>query len=198
MCRACTKSPETLGHVLSSCGYHAWGLYKARHDRVLYQLTKAIAESLGLEVPKALRAPGGEIKGGVIGPPGRRIVIDQTIPTDRQTPDRRPDLVVKVRSKKRAAIFEVACAWDPLVATRERQKRTKYLELAADLAHQWPGYRIEVIPVVVGDLGIIGNLKNHLTRSGLLDDTAIKRVMKEMQTEVLCGAVRIIKRHMTT
>ena len=69
-------------------------IYKERHDRVLYQLVRAVSDNLGLKIPKQLRAPGGKIAPGVMG------------------------------------------------------------TVRADLSHQWPGYRIEVILVVVGDLGL--------------------------------------------
>ena len=88
-------------------------------------------------------------------------------------------------------IFEVACAWEPTVTERENQ------ELAADLSHQWPGYRIEVILVVVGDLGLITNMRKHLKKSHIFREIEISRLMSDVLREVLCSAVRIIKRHMT-
>lgn len=47
----------------------------------------------------------------------------------------------------------MACAWEPLIQEREREKKNKYQELAADLAKQWPGFKISVTLVVLGDLG---------------------------------------------
>ena len=43
-------------------------------------------------------------------------------------------MVVRMTAEKRIVVFEVACAWDRLVAEREREKMRKYEELAADLA----------------------------------------------------------------
>ena len=37
-CQVCHGSPETVGHVLSSCEPLLWTLYKQHRDRVLYQL----------------------------------------------------------------------------------------------------------------------------------------------------------------
>ena len=166
-------------------------IYKERHDRVLYQLVRAVSDNLGLKVPKQLRAPG------VMGTSAKRLIIDQSLLTDREISDRRPDLVVRLTSQRRVVIFEVACAWEPTVTERENQKRRKYQELAADLSHQWPGYRIEVIPVVVGDLGLITNMRKLLKKSHIFREKEISRLMSDVQREVLCSAVRIIKRHMT-
>ena len=131
-----------------------------------------------------------------MGTATKRILIDQAIPTDKTLEHRRPDLTVRLAGERRVVIFEVACAWDPLVGTREKEKRAKYQELAADLVNQWPGFRAVVIPVVIGDLGVIESLRKHLKRSRLLSDVAIQRFMAEAQRETLCSAVRLIKRHL--
>ena len=168
-------------------------IYKERHDRVLYQLVRALSDNLGLKVPKQLRAPGGKIAPGVMGTSVKRLIIDQTLLTDREIFDRRPDLVVRLRIQRRVVIFEVACAWEPTITDRENQKRRKYQELGADLLHQWPSYRIEVIPVVVGDLGLITNMRRYLLNSHIFREKEISRLMSDVKREVLCSAVRIIK-----
>ena len=52
-CRACGAAPETIGHVLSKCPFHEWGLMKERHDRVLYLLVRAVLGAGSLPVPGA-------------------------------------------------------------------------------------------------------------------------------------------------
>ena len=47
--------------------------------------------------------------------------------------------------------MDVDCAWDPLV--KEQKDESKYQELAADLAVQNVGWRVLVVPVVVGNWG---------------------------------------------
>ena len=45
--------------------------------------------------------------------------------------------------------FEVACAWDPLVGTREQEKRAKYQQLySRNLSVAWIDYRkaFDLIP----------------------------------------------------
>ena len=46
-------------------------------------------------------------------------------------------------------------AWEPTVAHHEKQKRAKYEALAADMATQWKNYRVAMIPLVIGSLGLI-------------------------------------------
>ncbi len=50
-CRLCRKERETIGHILSYCPEHVWGLIKDRHDKMVYQLTREIVRTLGLQIP---------------------------------------------------------------------------------------------------------------------------------------------------
>ncbi len=156
-CRVCGTDVETIEHILGFCDGYLWGLYKERHDRILFLLVKAVMKSLGLTVPKAMSASGGVAAAGVWGPKGKQILVDQLIPTKRLIKERKPDLIVKLAKEKRVAIMEVACATEIIVEKREQQKLQKYQELAADMAKQMPGFTIRVTPVVIGNLGLIRN-----------------------------------------
>lgn len=74
----------------------------------------------------------------------------------------------------------------------------KYQELAADLACQWKGFQVQVIPIVIGDLGLIVGLREHLRKAKILNEGEIDQLIREAQREALCSAVRIIRRHMAT
>lgn len=193
-CRRC-EAQETVGHIASSCQQYNWSLYKTRHDRVLYQLAKAIAGSLGLKIPSALRGPGGVLKPGVLGVGGKKMLIDQVVPTARRVEHSRPDMVVRLDKDRR---IDVACAWDTSVKARKKEKIDRYVELAADLANQHAGYRVVTVPVVCGDLGTIETLREDLRKSKLLTEAQITALMLEAQLETLCGTIRILKSHLAT
>ena len=188
-CRVCREHPEMLGHILSRCPGHAWALHKERHDQVLFVLVRAITEKHGLA--------RGLVKPGVVGDSRVKMLVDQRVPTGRHVTENRPDLIVRLREGKRIIVLEVACAWDPLVVKRELEKRNKYARLKADLAKQWPGYTVVVIPVVVGDLGIVSDLREHLRRAKLLTGQEIWKLAVQAQRITLTSAVQIIKQHMT-
>ncbi len=195
-CRVCGTDVETIEHILGFCDGYLWGLYKERHDRILYLLVKAVMKSLGLTIPRAMSASGGVAAAGVWGPKGKQILVDQLIPTKRLIKERKPDLIVKLAEEKRVAIMEVACATEIVVERREQQKLQKYQELAADMAKQMPGYTIRVTPVVIGNLGLIRGLKEYLTKSQVMTDAAVHEFMGHAQREAICAAVKTIKRHM--
>ena len=196
-CRVCWEGDETIGHIMSSCKPHMWSLYKERHDRVIYQLLKAFAKKLEVVVP-------GFIKWGVDGWHGvaalegarAKIAVDLSVPTDRQLSDRRPDLILYLKGERKIVILEGAVAWEPLLAERERQKADKYRELAVDLATQHPGWRVVVVPIVVGCLGTLRNLRHNLYGLGLLTRREVDRLAKKIQFESLCSGVRLLRRHL--
>lgn len=43
----------------------------------------------------------------------------------------------------------------------QREGGPEEMKIPADLAHQWRGYKISVVPVVLGDLGLIVGLRDH-------------------------------------
>lgn len=189
-CRLCGKHAETVGHLLSKCPVLEFREYKRRHDCVLFLLVRAITESMKMKIPENLKCPGGGVRSGVIDGGKVIMLVDQCIPTDRQITERRPDLVVRMGGERKIVVYEVACAWDRIVEQREREKQAKYGDLAADLARQWQGYRVVVIPVVIGDLC---NLRRQMKKGKLLNTQEIERFAAEAQREVLCWAVKILK-----
>jgi len=84
-----------ISHILTSCEAHLWSLIKERHDLVVYQLVLALARSQGLTVPNSWgwRAQGWQGV-GVLEDDRTKIVVDVSMPTDRELTSRRPDIVV--------------------------------------------------------------------------------------------------------
>lgn len=114
-----------------------------------------------------------------------KLCVDVSVPTDRQMKERRPDLIVFAKTEKRITIFDVACASEPLLIEREDEKRGKYQELARDLATQWSGWKTNVVPLVVGDLGMLAGFRKDLKGTGLLISKEVSFLARNCQFEVL-------------
>ena len=56
-----------------------------------------------------------------------------------------------------------------MLSEQTEEKRQKYQKLAADLAKQWPGFRVKVIQIVIGTLGLVTDLRSQLESADLLD-----------------------------
>ena len=194
ICRVCKEAPETVGHLLSACKPMNFTVHKERHDRVLYQVVRALSKRWGLTMPDSLRW-GTEGWNGVacLENSDVKLAIDVSVPTDRELTARRPDLISYSKGDKRIHIFDVAVAWEPLLPEREAEKRGKYQELARDLATQYPGWRTSVHPLVLGSLGSLRGFRSEWVDTGLLGKTDVDRLAKDCQFEVVCSAVRILR-----
>ena len=63
-----------------------------------------------------------------------------------------------MKEVQRIVILECAVVWK-LLLEEECEKFYKYKELAADLAIQHHGWRVVVVPMVVGSLGTLRSLR---------------------------------------
>ena len=106
------------------------------------------------------------------------IKVDLSIPTDRQLTSRRPDIVLHLKDTNRIVILECAVTWEPLLEERECEKFHKYQDLAADLATQYPGSRVTVIPIAVGSLGTLRNLRENLNSLAIFTRREVDNLAK--------------------
>ena len=122
--------------------------------------------------------------------------VDTTNPTDKRVPACRPDLVVRMMEPPgKVYIFDVACPWEGGVTDREREKYNKYQPLAAELAKQWTA-EVEVIPVVIGVLGLVKGTERQLRKVHFLTGTEIESLLATAQRETLVCSIRILKQHL--
>ena len=108
------------------CEILQWSLYKARHDKILYQVVLMLSEVYKISLPKSMTwtltrwSRMGMLEGN-----GVKLKVDLSIPTDWVLTERRPDLIALFSETSRMVVMEVACAWDPLVREREEEEVSK-------------------------------------------------------------------------
>ena len=125
------------------------------------------------------------------------MVVDRPIVTEGEVAHYRTDMAVFQRD--RVTLIEVAMAWDPIVAEREREKRIKNQGLAADIAGQYDATKpVHVCTVVIGALGTVCQMGYNLVHSTLLEADDVWRLAGSIQRSVLIRAVQIMKRHLAS
>ena len=67
---------------------------------------------------------------------------------------RHPDIFLRDKMNRHLYLIEMAVAWDSIQEETRTEKQSKYGELRADLRTQFPGYHMNLVPVVIGGLGI--------------------------------------------
>ena len=187
LCRMCGKAAESVGHLASGCSVLAGREYRRRHDRmglrVYWELCRAngikCARNWYEEVPDEVRVK----EGGTV-----EIWWDRGVQTTKALDHNRPDVVVVDRALKRWTLVDFAVPWDRNVATKETEKLTKYAALAVDI-RKLHGVSTQVIPIVVGSLGIVtAKLPQYLKTLGIPD------VLGGLQTSAIIGTTIILRK----
>ena len=93
------------------------------------------------------------------------------------------------RWKRKCKIIDIAIPGDSKVAEKEREKVEKYQDLKREVARIWSMRKVEVIPVVVGALGMITkNLDKWIEKIG------IKIKAEHIQETAILGTARILRK----
>ena len=66
-----------------------------------------------------------------------------------------PVLVVVKKENNRAIIINIVSPWDHRVYEKEDEKIEKYQDLKRQIGRLWGIRHLEVVPVVVGALGVV-------------------------------------------
>ena len=118
-----------------------------------------------------------------------KILWDFTIQCDHLIQSRRPDIVVVEKRKKGCKIIDIAVPNDVRVGNKEQEKVEKYQDLRREIATLWGMKKTEVIPIVVGALGMFSKkLDMWIKKIGINIKT------EALQKSTLLGTARILRR----
>ena len=92
---------------------------------------------------------------GVVENEKCKILWDMTIQCDHVIEARRRDIVVVEKENNKAIIVDLASPWDHRVYEIE-----KYQDLKREIGRLWGIRHLEVVPVVVGTLGVVSKRLN--------------------------------------
>ena len=186
-CRMCGDHPETVGHLVSACTKLAQTEYRRRHDkmglRVYWEVCGVYgvkrSERWHLEVPDGVRKSDD----GMV-----EIWWDQTVITPTKFVANRPDMMIVDRRSKEWFMVDFSVPYDPNVAKKEEEKISKYKDLAAEVARM-NAVRVEVVPIVVGALGVVS--KDLLSWLKVL---RVGDVVGGLQTAAVIGTAAILRK----
>ena len=192
-CHQCGEGIETVRHILSQCRPKGFNLYMERHDHTLLVVYHDLCKHYGCEVmPRWWELEPLPVRENQ----HTKILWDVPIPTVKEIVARRPDVFLQDKGNRWLYLIEMVVAWDSLQVERRAEKLSKYGELCADRRRQFPGYCLDVVPVVIGVLGMV---THHLV--GVLGrlPTAAKTEsqIEGMQCSVLCSSMRILRSHLS-
>ena len=184
-------------HLVAGCTKLAKSEYLTRHNRALMFLAVVWAKQQELVVQEAIWYKQRWDRGTVLDNDKAKLVWDFELQLRKTTTERRPDLILELKTDKKIWICDMACPQRNNIGAKRTEKLTKYRQLAFETRERRPGYEIYVIPVVVGALGCgIKVLKVDLMKifnnNKLLDE-----VVAMMQKTVLMDSESIVRRVMS-
>ena len=181
-CRFCNQQSEEVAHLLGGCTSTPYELTKRRHDDVVRDIIKITNRHLGLNarIPKTETVTHREWE-------NKRFLVQ----TDRRflIPNELnilPDIVVVDKKRKLLQIFKIAVTTDSLVSAKAKEKYDKYNSVVPKIQTLHPGFVIEVIPIIIGQLGIV-------TESSLLSLRRFIAILKAYKEELNEGKPRLHK-----
>ena len=165
--------------------------YRKRHDRMGLRVYWELLVKYGFERSEKWYQ---EVPDPVRITSDRRYEIrwDQTIPTARKLDHNKPDVVMIDHVEKKWILIDFSVPFDGNVAKKEDEKKTNYTELARSVAAEH-NVRVEIIPIVVGALGVVTkDLEEYLKKLEIRD------VIGGLQTAALIGTAAILKKVLST
>ncbi|KAG6455661.1 hypothetical protein O3G_MSEX009336 [Manduca sexta] len=191
ICRACHRPGESIRHVISGCSYLANGEYLHRHNLVAKIIHQQITLRYGLvssEVPYYQYIPQPVLEND-----HATLYWDRSIITDRTIVANKPDIVIVDRLSRRAILVDVTIPHDDNLVKAEKDKMSKYLDLAHEVTDMWDVDSTIIVPIVVSAHGLIPkSLDQHLRKLSIG-----RWVGGQMQKAVLLDTARIVRRFLT-
>ena len=186
LCRMCNQKGETINHILSECKMLAQKEYKRRHDNIARLVHWKLCCKYDMSRGEKWYEHQPE---GVVENEKCKILWDMTIQCDHVIEARRPDIVVVEKENNKAIIVDIASPWDHRVYEKEGEKIEKYQDLKREIGRLWGIRHLEVVPVVVGALGVVSKRLD-----AWLEKLGVTIRMGLLQKTALLGTARILRK----
>ena len=112
----------------------------------------------------------------------------------KTTTARRPDLILEDKEQMKIWVCDMACPQQRNIEMKRLEKLTKYKQLAFEIRERRPGYKILIVPIVIGALG--GGMKHAMSDLGKIfsNDELLKETLCEMQKTILMDSETTIRK----
>ena len=168
LCRLCKAKTETVAHIIGCCPVLTGSAITRRHDKMGSRIHWELCKKYGVEcssrwyehIPQAVSR---DATGDII------IYWNQHIQTATPVYHNKPDVVVANAKAKLWTIIDFAVPLDHNIVLKEGEKLDNYAKLAQEVRKTY-GVSTEIIPIVVGALGMIPTrLPEYVQKLGIPD-----------------------------
>lgn len=193
-CRLCKKYDETVQHLLAGCEILAGAEYLRRHNNALMVLAVRWAVERGLLPDNTVWYTVRWEKGQVLKGNGFKLCWDFEYRMRKTSSARRPDLTLEDEKERKIWIVDMSCPQEQNIEEATRTKLQKYQQLVFEIRERRSGYRVEVVPVIIGCLG--GGIEKATTavKKIIGDEESVIGIISTMQRTVLFEGETIIRK----
>jgi hypothetical protein len=193
-CRLCGEMDETVVHLLSGCTVLAGKEYLTRHNNALKVVVNEWMKQEGM-IPADISWYKMKLdSGSVVESISSKMSWDFEYRLRKESRSRRPDATLECKNTKSIKILDMACPNEKNRKEKHREKLQKYQQLCFETREKRPGYKVEMIPLVVGCLGGgITDLEKQVQKI-IVDEQRVKYVCREMQKTVLFESETILRK----
>ena len=195
-CRLCGDAVEGVMHLVAGCKMLAAREYLTRHNNVLKILMTAWCKENKL---MGNDEPWYKVKwdqGAVMENEEVKMSWDFEYSMRKESRARRPDVTIEYKERKLIQLVDMACPSEKNIHEKMAEKRQKYQQLAFEVRERRPGYRVEVIPVVIGCMGGgAGIMKEQVEKILMTSDT--EKVCREMLRTTVMESESILRKVVT-
>ena len=196
-CRLCHQYAETVEHLVTGCPKLAGSEYVSRHNRALMVLVVAWAKKHQLVEDDTIWYEQRWTRGTILENDKAKVIWDFEFHLRKSTTARRPDVVLEDKEEKTIMFCDMACPQSNNLEKKREEKLSKYRQLAFETRERRPGYKVYVVPVIIGALGGgIKSLKSDLKRlfNERSDEKLLNEIIAIMQKTVLMDSESLIRR----
>ena len=150
VCRLCVKKGESVQHITSGCEKLAQKEYKKRYDNVAMKVHWDICKKNGLEHSEKWYEHATE---GAVENEETKVPWNINVQCDNLIEARRTDLIVLNKKEQKGIIIDITVPADVRAEEKEKEKVGEYQDLRKEIRRLWKLRNVEIVPVVIGDLG---------------------------------------------
>ena len=170
-CRLCSEKGETIGHIVSECSKLAQSEYKRRHGNVARMVHWKLYEEFNIEKSEKWYLHNPKT---VTENVNHKLIWDMDILCHNLIVERKPDIATVNKMEKTTIIIDVAIPGDKRTTFKEKKKIQKYQNIKKEFQRSWKLKKIDVIPVVLKDLGsVTKNFEEYVDKIGIKMDLHI-------------------------
>ena len=125
---------------------------------------------------------------------GKKVVWDFEFNARKSNIHRRPDAILEDTEKKEILIVDMACPMECNVLQKTTEKLRNYGQLAYEIRERRPGYRVSIVPLVIGCLGAgVSSFKKY-ARKIIDDEKLLERTTLEMVKTIVFNSETIMRK----